>query len=132
MTEESGLGVEAPGSFEEAVMHTRISLRARGFGILSEMPVPPGVGEAGEAGRRHLFLAVWQSLLAVGNLGGQGLDVGDHMHLNVVVFEDEGRPVVAVLDPTEGIEGWDEASQTATSARRALTEVLEDVAAGLD
>lgn len=129
MSEETGLGVEAPGSFDEAVMHTRISLRARGFGILSEMPVPPGVGEGG---RRHLFLAVWQSLLAVGNLGGQGLDVGDHLHLSVVVFEEEGRPVVAVLDPTEGIEGWEETSQKAAGARLALTEVLEDVASGPD
>lgn len=125
MDEEYGLGVATDLSFEQAVMRTRLALRGRGFGILSEMPVPPRVG--GPTGRSHLFLGLWQRLIAAGNLGGPGLDLGDHLQCNVVVFEEASRTVVAVLDPEEGLEGWGERG-LASEARGALELVLEDVA----
>jgi uncharacterized protein (DUF302 family) len=121
---EYGLGVATEMTFEQAVMRTRLVLRAQGFSILSEMPVPPRVGEGG---RRHLFLGLWSRLIATGNLGGLGLDVGDHLQCNVVVFEDGGGTVVAALDPSDGMVGWDP-SGLASEARDSLQRLLEEIA----
>ena len=123
--EEYGIGVETPLAFEQAVSLTRLALRTEGFSILSEMPVPPSLGDG--TGRRHLFMGVWERLLSVGNLGGPGLDVGDHLPCNLVVFEEGGTTCVASLDPLEGLEGW-EVPAAATEARSALERVLEHVA----
>lgn len=105
-------------------MRTRISLRAHGFSIISEMPAPAGVGEG--IGRRHLFMAVWQQMTASSNLGGQGLDLGDHLPCNVAVFEEEDWTVVAGLDPAQGMEGWPQADD-ALKARDALVKAMEDL-----
>lgn len=122
MEEEFGIGIETQLSFEQAVMKTRVALRAKGFGILSEMPAPPNIGET--TGRKHLFLSVWQQIISTANLGGQGLDLGDHLPVSVVVFEEGDQSVVAVLDPITATEGWDEAAE----ARAAIEKVLEEVA----
>lgn len=107
-------------------MRARIALRSHGFSILSEMPAPSGVGE--EQGRRHLFMAVWEKLIVSSNLGGPGMDIGDHLSCNFVVFEDEGQTVVAALDPTEGMEAWAEGAREAELARNALAKALEQLA----
>jgi hypothetical protein len=44
-----------------------------------------------------------------------------------VVFERGDEATVAVLDPTEGLEGWDQ-PEIASQARVALIRVLTDVA----
>ena len=108
--------------FDVAVMRTRMSLRVHGFSILSEMPAPVGIGE--EAGRRHLFMSVWEKLISTGNLGGPGMDVGDHLSCNVVVFQEGDETVVAALDPTEDLEGWVEGMREAEAAREALQRAL--------
>jgi len=120
--------VETPLGFEQAVSRTRLALRSEGFSILSEMPVPPTLGDG--TGRRHLFMGVWERLIAVDNLGGPGLDVGDHLPCNLVVFEEGGTTMVAGLDPLEGLEGWEahHGSDAAAAARTALERVLEHVA----
>jgi uncharacterized protein (DUF302 family) len=123
--EEYGLGVETPLAYEQAVSRTRLAMRTEGFSVLSEMPVPPQLGSG--TGRRHLFMGVWEQLVSAGNLGGLGLDVGDHLPCNLVVFEAEGTVMVAGLDPLEGLEGWEGAS-TAVAARAALERVLGHVA----
>ena len=106
-------------------------MRSEGFSILSEMPVPPSLGDG--AGRRHLFMGVWERLIAVDNLGGPGLDVGDHLPCNLVVFEEGGTTMVVGLDPLEGLEGWEDPNDqggpdAARAARTALERVLEHVA----
>ncbi|MGH2770791.1 MAG: hypothetical protein ACRDJF_09785, partial [Actinomycetota bacterium] len=58
---------------------------------------------------------------------GVGLDVGDHLPCNVAVFEEGDDVVVAILDPTVGLEGWSIPS-LAEEAREALGRVLERVA----
>lgn len=122
--DEQGLGVRLSIGFEEAVMRTRISLRAHGFSIISEMPAAPGIGEG--VGRRHLFMALWQQMTGFSNLGGPGLDVGDHLPCNVAVFEEDGGTVVAGLDPAEGMQGWPERSD-AEKAREALLKAMEEI-----
>lgn len=127
MDPDYGLGISTELDFDQAVMRTRVALRAKGFGIISEMRPPPQPG----SGRHHLFMSVWQQLISTDNLGVPGTDVGDHMTCNVVVYEELGKTHVAVLDPTEGLEGWlDQGAPSA--ARNALQEVLEEVAAPSD
>lgn len=125
MDAEFGLGITTTADYSDVVTRTRISLKAHGFSILSEMPAPSGKGD--ESGRRHLFMAVWERLISTANLGGSGLDVGDHLPCNVVVFEEGDSVVVSYLDPTEGMEGWPEGAREAEAARRALQAVTSEV-----
>jgi uncharacterized protein (DUF302 family) len=121
--EEFGLDVETAMSFDEAVARTRLVMRTHGFSILSEMPGvrPPGTSETS-----HLFMGLWSRLISAGNLGGEGLDVGDHLPCNVVVYTDQGRTHVAVLDPGAGLVGWAESS-VAEEAQAAMFQLLEEV-----
>ena len=123
--DEYGLGVITALGFDQAVSTTRLLLKAQGFRILSEMPAPAGL--AASPGRQHLFMGVWQRLINTTNLGGPGLDVGDHLACNVAVFDDGGQTMVAVLDPTEGLEGW-AAAGLAEEAKAALEVVLAGLA----
>ncbi len=125
MEQDFGMGVRTSLGFSQAVVRTRIALRAHGFSILSEMPAPAGIGE--ETGRRHLFMGVWERLIKASNLGGRGLDVGDHLPCNVVVYEQGEDTVIAGLDPSEGMEGWEPAGGQAVDARRALEAVFTEV-----
>lgn len=124
MDAEYGLAVTIGLPFEEAVARTRLVLRSRGFSILSEMP---GVPMPDRSGRSHLFLTLWTRVISAGNLGGQGLDVGDHLACNVVVYADGRSTQVAVLDPEEGLEGWEDPA-IASEARDSLAELLEEIA----
>ena len=123
--EEYGLGVATALGFDQAVSTTRLLLKAQGFRILSEMPAPAALAE--QAGRQHLFMGVWQRIINTTNLGGPGLDVGDHLACNVAVFEEGSRTMVAVLDPTEGLEGW-ASTGLAEEAKAALEVVLSGLA----
>lgn len=72
-------------------------------------------------------MGLWEELISTANLGGPGLDVGDHLPVNVVVFEDEGSTTIAALDPTEGLEGWahnDLAGRALASLEAALADVV--------
>lgn len=126
MDPEFGLGVRTNLAFDQVVIRARIALRSHGFSILSEMPAPAGIGD--EAGRRHLFMAVWEKLIVSSNLGGPGLDTGDHLSCNIVIFEEGGQTVAAALDPIEGMEGWTEGAREARAARDALEKAFAQLA----
>lgn len=117
MEDDYGIGVTVGLRFEDAVARTRLVMRAQGFSILSEMP----------AAGSHLFMGMWSRIISTGNLGGQGLDVGDHLACNVVVFEAGDSSHVAVLDPAEGMEGW-AGGGLAQEASEALHRLLEEIA----
>ena len=121
--EDFGIGVTTDLSFEQAVMRARIALRSRGFSVLSEMPAPL---DPEQPGRRHLFMGLWEELISTANLGGPGMDVGDHLPVNVVVFEEGDGTTIAALDPTEGLEGWAH-SDLAGRALLALQAALADI-----
>src|SRR2546423_2050104 len=123
--DEYGLGVVTALGFDQAVSTTRLLLKGQGFRILSEMAAPTAL--TASAGRQHLFMGVWQRLINATNLGGPGLDVGDHLACNVAVFEEGGQTMVAVLDPTDGLEGWASA-ELAEQAKAALEMVLSGLA----
>ena len=91
------------------------------------MPAPVGIGE--ESGRRHLFMGIWEKPVSTGNLGGRGLDVGDHVVCNVVIYEEGEFTVVAGLDPEEGLEGWAPGDDNGSEASLALRKALQQIAA---
>lgn len=99
-------------------------MRTHGFSILSEMSAPPAPGGV----RHHLFMGLWTRVISTGNIGGQGLDVGDHLACNVVVFEEGGITHVAALEPEQGLEGWSE-HKVAEEARKALQTMLDAITA---
>lgn len=72
-------------------------------------------------------MGMWSRIISTGNLGGQGLDVGDHLACNVVVFDAGASSQVAVLDPKEGLEGWAD-SALAQEASESLHRLLEEIA----
>lgn len=72
-------------------------------------------------------MAVWEKLIVTGNLGGPGLDVGDHLSCNIVVFEEGSSTLAAALDPAEGMQGWGSGAREAQAARKALTDALSEV-----
>ena len=125
MEEGFGLGVEPDCTYDVAIVRTRVELNAHGFGVLSEMPIPASLGGQG---RQHVFMCVWNRVISETNLGGQGLDVGDHLPMNVAVFEEEGRAFVAALDPAEGIEGPEATTEVAMAGREAITKALDAIA----
>ncbi|MCA1840757.1 MAG: hypothetical protein ABR507_12330 [Actinomycetota bacterium] len=122
MDDETGIGIATVLDFDVAVMRTRLCLRSNGFRILSEMPAPASIGEGG---RQHLFLCVWEQVIHTENLGGQGLDVGDHLACNIVVYEQDGSTLIAGLDPTEGLDGW--ALDNAMAAKGAIWKAISMV-----
>lgn len=117
--EDFGIGVVTQLGLEQAVAATRLALRSNGFGIISEM----STGD-----RSHLFMSIFQRVVATGNLGGEGLDVGDHLQCHVVVYEEGEGSVVACLDPTVGLEGLPDLGSVAADARQALEDALTKVA----
>jgi len=122
MSEDSGIEIEVEADFDTAVRATRLALRSHGFSVLSEMAAPVELGSG--TGRRHLFLTVWEQMVGSANLGGQGLDVGDHLQMNIVVYEEGGTTRVAGLDPVDAYGSWPEAAQTSGAALAALEKVL--------
>lgn len=119
--EDSGIGVVTRLGLDQAIALTRLALRSHGFGILSEMTT---------GDRSHLFMSIFERVVSIGNLGGQGLDVGDHLQCHVVVYEEGEDTVVACLDPTEGLDGWHDLSKVVAEARKALEDAFTKVAQG--
>jgi uncharacterized protein (DUF302 family) len=123
---EYGYQVEIPEGYDEAVVRTRLALRAEGFSIITEMHVDGMLKpEAGDE-RQYLIMGAWDA--ATNSTTDGGLRVAVQIPCNVVVHQTGTSAVVAVLDPQEGIEGAEEpVALAAREARNALQRVLEKV-----
>jgi uncharacterized protein (DUF302 family) len=122
-----GFQVEVREGYEEAVVRTRMALRAEGFSVITEMHVGGLLGsEAGEA-RQYLIMGAWtrtSSTLRVDD----GLEVAMHLPCNFVVQETGTSAIVATLDPGDAPESGDRAHGDPTEeARAALGRVLQRV-----
>lgn len=126
---EYGYQVEVAAGYDEAVLRTRVALRAEGFSILSEMHVGGLLHpEAGDE-RQYLIMGLWNSQLGSRRIASD-LDVAIHLPCNVVVQETGSSAIVAALDPDDVM--GDEASsapEIVGAARKALGRVLSRVAA---
>ncbi len=125
---EYGYQVEVAAGYDEAVLRTRLALRAEGFSILSEMHVGGLLHpEAGDE-RQYLIMGLWNSQL--GSRRISDLEVAVHLPCNVVVQESGSSALVAALDPTDVMgEEASAAPEIVGAARKALGRVLTRVAA---
>ena len=121
---DHGYSVLVREGYDEAVIRTRVALRAEGFSILTEMHVGGMLGpEAG--GRQYLIMGSWNAADVSTIEGSPDLRVATHLPCNVVVHESDSGTQVSALDPTDDIETADTRSMSiATEARAALERAL--------
>lgn len=124
---EYGYSVEVPEGYDEAIIRTRLALRAEGFSIISEMHVGGLLGPEAGSERQYLIMGVWNSAVSEKRLDGQ-LQAAVHLPCNVVVQELPDHALVAALDPADAVDAADESSlRIADQARDALARVLTKV-----
>ncbi|CAN5721189.1 hypothetical protein BH24ACT26_BH24ACT26_19870 [soil metagenome] len=118
-----GYSVEVAEGYDEAVIRTRLALRAEGFSVVTEMHVGGLLGpEAGDE-RQYLFMGAWAPPASTREIDAD-LQVAVHLPCNFVVQESGSGAIVAALDPAEDLDGPPAVQQ---SARDALGRVLERV-----
>jgi uncharacterized protein (DUF302 family) len=124
---EYGYTVEVPEGYDEAIIRTRLAMKGEGFSIISEMHVGGLLGpEAGDE-RQYLIMGAWNAAASQRDVA-EDLKVAVHLPCNVVVQEQEGKALVAALDPVDqlGPEAGI-APEVADAARGALGRMLEKV-----
>jgi uncharacterized protein (DUF302 family) len=123
---EYGYQVEIPEGYDEAVMRTRLALRAEGFSVITESHVGGMLGPDAGAARQYLIMGAWDA--DSNSTTETGLRVAVQIPCNVVVHESERGSIIAVLDPEEGADRADEhVAAAAAEAREAVHRVLEKV-----
>ena len=116
--------------FAEAVARVRETLQEEGFGVLTEIDVQATLREKlGEEVEPYVILGACNPPLA-----SEGLDtepnLGVLLPCNVVVYEHEGRTLVAAVEPERmlSIVGNEELAPIARRVREDLGRVLAEIA----
>jgi uncharacterized protein (DUF302 family) len=123
-----GFSVAVPDGYDEAVVRTRLALRAEGFSIITEMHVGGLLGPDAGDERQYLIMGAWAPTAALRRVGGD-VEAGVHLPCNFVVQEMGRSALVAALDPAEEVDAADErVARVAVEAQGALARVLERVA----
>lgn len=119
--------VELP--FSEAVLKIKESLAAEGFGVLTEIDMKAKFKEKlGEEFENYLILGACNPSYAFKALN-MDMDLGLLLPCNVVVYEKEGKTVVAAIDPVKMMSVADNADLKAiaggveTKLRKALDRI---------
>jgi len=123
-----GYGVEIEEDYEEAVLRTRLALKAEGFSIITEMHVGGMLGPEAGAARQYLIMGAWgppTTRRALDAAPDSSLEVAVHLPCNFVVQEAGAGTLVAALDPAEAVEG--DRLPAAEAARAALERVFHRV-----
>jgi uncharacterized protein (DUF302 family) len=121
-----GYKVEVRDGYDEAVVRTRLALRAEGFSIITEMHVGGLLGQSDDR-RQYLIMGSWAPVGASDRLQ-DGLEVASHVPCNIVVQESGPSAIVAALDPADEVPGDTAANaRIATEAQEALARVLQRV-----
>ena len=120
-----GYSVEVVEGYDEAVIRSRLALRAEGFSIITEAHVGEALGQASGTGRQYLIMSAWAPAASATPLD-PGVEADVHVPCNFVVQETAAGALVAALDPAEGLED-DAQHAVAADARDALGRVLERV-----
>ena len=124
-----GYTVEIPEGYDEAVIRTRLAMRAEGFSVLTEMHVGGMLtAETGPTSeRQYLIMGAWNAHAT--QKIDDDISAAIHLPCNVVVQELPEGAMVAALDPRETIEpGSDVPDVAVDMARDALTRMLQMVA----
>src|SRR5690606_21211991 len=104
-TTRYGIGTTIPFSFEKAVQRTREALATEGFGVLSEIDIAAALkSKLGVDFRPYVILGACNPPLAHQALTAER-DIGLLLPCNVIVYaaDEEGRSVVAAMDPVEAL-----------------------------
>ena len=121
-----GYTVEIPEGYDEAVMRTRLAMRAEGFSVVTEMHVGGMLGFQNGAERQYLIMGAWNA--AATQEIQDGIRAAIHLPCNVVVQELAEGAMVAALDPRETVEpGSDVPDAAVERARDALGRMLRKV-----
>jgi uncharacterized protein (DUF302 family) len=129
------MSTRAPGlrrtlscGYEEALARVPAALQSEGFGVLTEIDVRETLKKKlGVEFRPYKILGACNPPLAHRALQAE-LEVGLMLPCNVIVYEgDDGRAVVAAIDPMETVAVREKAELQAVAAevRRKLEKVLE-------
>jgi uncharacterized protein (DUF302 family) len=112
--------------YEEALKRVPEALQSEGFGVLTEIDVQETLKKKlGVDFRRYKILGACNPPLAHRALQAE-LEVGLLLPCNVIVYEDDdGRTVVAAIDPMEMMAGSEEPELRAVAAQ--VQEKLERV-----
>jgi uncharacterized protein (DUF302 family) len=124
---EYGYSVEVPEGYDEAVVRTRLAMRAEGFSVVTEMHVGGLLDAEAGSERQYLIMAAWNA----GAVQEIDTDIRAAIHLpcNVVVQEMKEGAMVAALDPGETVvPGTDVPDDAVGLARDAVTRMLQKVA----
>ena len=121
---EYGYTVQVAEGYDEAVMRTRLAVRAEGFSILTEMHVGGMLGPEAGTARQYLIMGAWNPSITKEYSDAQ-FRVAMQLPCNFVVQETGSAAMVAALDPADTLEAEDEDSVKAVDgARDALERVL--------
>ena len=121
---EYGYTVQVAEGYDEAVMRTRLAVRAEGFSILTEMHVGGMLGPEAGTARQYLIMGAWNPSITKEYSDAQ-LRVAMQLPCNFVVQETGSAAMVAALDPADTLEAEDADSVKAVDgARDALERVL--------
>ncbi len=114
-------------SFDQALERVPEALQAEGFGVLTRIDVRDTfTRKLGVAFRRYQILGACNPALAHEALTAD-LDLGLLLPCNVIVYEaDDGRAIVAAVDPIQTIagRGHPEIASVARRVREKLTRAL--------
>ena len=115
--------------FEKALQDTKEALLKEGFGVLSEINVREKFREKlGVDFHNYVILGVCNPLLAFETLQLE-IDIGLFLPCNVIVYEEQGHSVVAVIDAEKmlALAGNPKLELAASVVNERLQRVLESV-----
>lgn len=124
-----GMSTTVDLPYEQAVERTREELAKEGFGVLSEIDIAAALKKKLDVDfRPYVILGACNPPLAHRALGAE-IDIGLLLPCNVIVYaaDQEGRSVVAAMDPQEALSltGNDAIRDVAADARARLRRALE-------
>lgn len=123
---EYGFSVEVPDGYDEAVLRTRLAIKAEGFSILTEMHVGGMLGPEAGTDRQYLIMGTYSSATSSKRIDPE-IQVAVHLPCNFVVHEVPPNAVVAALDPEETVDPAQTTPQLVDEARAAVVRALNRV-----
>jgi uncharacterized protein (DUF302 family) len=116
--------------FADAVEKTRAALKEEGFGVLCEIDIKEKLKEKlGVDFRNYVILGACNPPLAYETLQ-QEIDIGLLLPCNVIVYDDNGRTVVAAIDAARmlSVVGNPMLDATASTVNDKLRRVVDSIA----
>lgn len=124
---EYGYSINVPEGYDEAVVRTKLALRAEGFSIVTEMHVGGMLpGEEFGSDRQYLIMGIYNAGVSTTRIASD-LQIAVHLPCNIVVQEVEGGAVVAALDPSETSDPTQTTPELLEDARAALARMFQKI-----